>query len=207
MAIDAGVKLVELDLKTIQLKLEGISPLIIHRFSEKAKKQMLDKMLGKASKGKAPKDPVAEYEAAYHRLPDGSPGFPVVGIKAAAVTAVTSLGKQFTKVAARQAFHILHDKKGGELGEVHYPHDCPPYMREDMVRVGIEQADMRYRPEFLRWGMIIRVQYNERAISQEVLVNLINLGGFSVGLGEHRPERDGDNGRFQVVSHFSWEKK
>jgi hypothetical protein len=50
------------------------------------------------------------------------------------------------------------------------------------------------------------IQYNARAISQDQLLNLINLGGFSVGVGEWRPERSGDFGRFRVVDTLSWEK-
>lgn len=204
--ISTETRLLEFDLATLELKVEGMSPLITHAWSEKAKRMMLDKQMGKATKGKENKNPVEEYQAAFHRLPNGAPGFPIIGFKAAAVTAVTSLGKEFTKVAARQAFHILPDPKGGDLAEIVFPEDCPPRMREDMVRIGMGTADIRFRPEFVRWGARIRLQFNRRAISQEQVVNLINLGGFAVGIGEARPERDGQNGRYQVVSKFSWEK-
>lgn len=204
--IPTETRLLELDLRTIEVKIEGTSPLITHAWSEKAKRMMLDKQMGKASKGKEKKDPHAEYESAFYRLESGAPGFPILAFKAAAVTAVTSLGKDFTKVAARQAFHIMPDAKGGDFTEVYYPKECPPRMREDMVRVGMGTADIRFRPEFAQWGCKIRVQFNQRAISQEQVINLINLGGFAVGIGEHRPEKDGQNGRYEVVNKFSWEK-
>jgi hypothetical protein len=86
----APVVLIQLDLVTIELHLEGTSPLITHAWSEKAKKMMLDKQMGKASKGKEKKDPVADYESSFYRLPTGAPGMPILGIKAAAVTACTS---------------------------------------------------------------------------------------------------------------------
>ena len=197
--------LIELDLKTIKIKVEGTSPLIVHKFSEKSKKQMLDKMQGRASKGKEARDPAADYEGAMHRLPDGRPGFPLLGYKACAVTACTSLNKEITKVLARQAFHIQPHPLGGDLYPVEFPDDCPPVMREDTVKVGMGTTDLRYRPEFKRWGAELVIQYNARAISLEQMINLLNLGGFAVGVGEHRPERDGDKGRFQVVTKFSWE--
>ena len=42
-------------------------PLIVNRFSEKAKRQMLDAMQGRKTP-KQPKDPKAEYEAAFYRF-------------------------------------------------------------------------------------------------------------------------------------------
>lgn len=199
------ISLVMFDLAVLQVKLEGTSPLITHAWSEKARRMMLDKQMGKASKGKEKKDPQAEYEAAFHRLADGRPGFPILAFKAAAVTAVTSLGKEITKVAARQAFHLLPDAEGGDLAPIHYPDDVPPQMREDMVRIGMGTSDIRFRPEFRRWGVVLRIQFNRRAFTAEQIINLLNLGGFAVGVGEHRPECDGDKGRFAVVNNFSWE--
>jgi hypothetical protein len=203
--VSEPTQLIELDLHTIQIHLEGTSPLITHAWSEKAKKMMLDKQMGKASKGKEKKDPIADYESSFYRMPSGQAGVPLLAFKCAAVTACTSLGKEITKVAARQFFHILPDPFGGDITEIYYPDDCPPRMREDMVRVGMGTADIRFRPEFVKWGVKVRLQFNRRAVTQEQVVNLLNLGGFSVGVGEWRPEKDGDKGRFSVVSKFSWE--
>jgi hypothetical protein len=80
-------------------------------------------------------------------------------------------------------------------------------MREDCVKIAMGTTDLRYRPEFKKWGMRLVVSFNARAISLDQIINLINLGGYAVGLGEHRPERDGDKGRFEVKANgkFSWE--
>jgi hypothetical protein len=203
--IETPTKLLALDMKTILVNLEGITPFICHNWDEKNIKKMQEKHAGTASKGREKRNPIAEYEAAYYRLPDGRPGMKLIAFKNAAVTSVTSLGKEFTKVGARQAFFILRDKDGGELTPIYYPEDTPPYMRTDTVPVGMGGTDLRYRPEFLRWGVTLAIEFNSRAISQDQLVNLINLGGFSVGVGEWRPEKNGDHGRFKVVSKFSWE--
>lgn len=197
--------LIRLDLKTIVVTLEGTSPLITHPWSIKAIEMMQAKQAGRAAKGRDVRKPLEEYEQAFYRLHDGSPAFPALSFKACAVTACTSLGKEITKVAARQFFHVALEKGCGDLTRIYYPKDCPPVMRTDMVRVGMGTADIRYRPEFKQWGVKLRVQYNARAVSQEQVVNLLNLGGFAVGIGEHRPETNGDKGRFQVVDNFSWE--
>jgi hypothetical protein len=199
-------KLLTLDLRTITVCLEGVTPFISHAWDPKNLIKMQEKQAGAASKGREKRNPEADYEAAFYKLPDESYGIKCGAFKMAAVTAVTSLGKEFTKVGAKQAFFILRTKDGGELTKIHYPSDCPPYMRTDTVTVGMGGTDLRYRPEFPVWGVKLDIQYNARAISQDQLLNLINLGGFSVGVGEWRPERSGDFGRFRVVNNLSWEK-
>ena len=50
--ISKGVELPQLDRRIMELRLIGEEPLICHRWSEKAKKQMLDKQMGVATAGK-----------------------------------------------------------------------------------------------------------------------------------------------------------
>ena len=73
-------------------------------------------------------------------------------------------------------------------------------MREDMVRIGMGTADVRYRPEFKEWRVKLPIRYNEDAISLDQIVNLFNLGGFGVGIGEWRPEKRGVHGMFHVAT-------
>lgn len=76
----------------------------------------------------------------------------------------------------------------------------PPAMREDVTRVGMGVADLRYRGQFDPWGARVRVEINTAVISAEQVVNLFALAGFAVGVGEWRPERDGGYGRFRIAS-------
>jgi hypothetical protein len=73
-------------------------------------------------------------------------------------------------------------------------------MREDMVRVGMGTADIRYRGEFKQWFTTIAVKYNANVMSAEQILNLMQTAGFAVGVGEWRPERDGQFGRFHVAT-------
>lgn len=191
MAATSSVTLPPLKIETITVTLIGDTPLIVHRWSEKAKKQMLDKQMKKASAGKEAKDPERDFRESLYVLDDGSYGFPIIGFKAAAVTACTSIGGM-TKVAARQAFHV-----DGEFAVIK---GDEPAMREDMVRVGMGTADIRYRGEFKNWFTQVRVNYNANVLSAEQILNLFQTAGFAVGVGEWRPERDGQFGRFHVAS-------
>lgn len=177
----------ELSIREATLLIEGTSPLITHKWSEKAKKQMLDKQQKKASKGKEAKDPQKDYEESIYYTEDGRPGFPAVGFKAAMVRGGTYLDMKMTFL--RGAFHVI--------GEI-LPVDGDPQMREDMVRVQ-QTSDIRYRAEFPKWSVDVPLEYNERAISLEQLVQIARTAGFAVGVGEWRPERNGQFGRFTVT--------
>jgi hypothetical protein len=186
----APIILPRLDIRTIEIKLIGDSELICHRWSEKAKRQMLEKQMGIATSGREPKDPDEDYRESIYRLPDGGYGFPTIAFKNAAVTACTSLGKSITKVAARQAFHVM-----GEMARI----EGEPRMREDMVKIGQGTADIRYRGGFPQWSVTLTIRYNARLLTAEQVVNLFNVAGFAVGVGEWRSERDGQFGLFHVA--------
>lgn len=195
-----------LNVGMMEVTLVGDSPLIVHAWSAKAKREMLDKQMKKAKGAKAAKNPVADFEESMHRLSDGGYGFPSVAFKAAAVTAGTSVAG-ITKVQARQAFHVLGedvDVKGAFEGSISRLNlariDGVPQMREDMVRVGMGTADLRYRAEFPNWRARILVRFNANVLSEAQILNLLNTGGFAVGVGEWRPERDGAYGMFHVAT-------
>lgn len=172
---------------SLVVEVRGISPLICHRWSEKAKKQMLDKQMKKAAKSKEAKNPERDYEDSLYRTEDGGYGFPSVAFKAAAIRA----GKQLGLVMAdlRTWFHV-----SGEL----VPIVGEPRPREDMVRVQ-QTSDIRYRGEFPEWSAGIPVELDETKLSVEQLVSLFTGAGFGVGVGEWRPERNGQYGRFEVT--------
>lgn len=178
-----------LAVERIDLQIIGLSPLIVHAWSEKAKKMILDKQMKLNVKGKDAKDPKQDYEDSLYRHEDGSYGFPVIAFKAAAVRAGTDLSYKMTDL--RRAFH-LRGTLVSLVGE--------PRMREDMVRVGAGTADIRYRAEFPEWSTEVIVDYKPTAISAEQLVALFDEAGFSVGVGEWRPEKSGSFGRFTVAA-------
>jgi hypothetical protein len=182
------IKLAGLAKEFIRLRLVGTSPLIVHNWSAKAKKQMLDKQMKRASQGRAAKDPEQDYRESLYIRSDGSHGFPAVAFKEAAVRAGTYCDMKM--VFLRGAFHVDGDDLVRVEGE--------PEPREDMVRVGQGTADIRYRPQFPKWAVEVDVTYNSRALTAEQIVNLFEIAGFAVGVGEWRPEKNGQFGRFRV---------
>ena len=184
------IVLPRIQIARIGVTLIGDSPLICHRWSEKAVKMMLDAQMKKARQAKEAKNPEEDFRSSLYPHPDGGYGFPAVAFKAAPVSACRFAdGVKMSEV--RGCFHIETDL---------VPIVGTPTMRQDMVRVGMGAADIRFRGEFREWRTMLPIKFNASAISAEQIINLLNLGGFGVGIGEWRPERDGSFGRFHVAS-------
>lgn len=199
-----------------QVTIVGDTPLIVHAWSEKAKKEMLEKQQKKTkTSSKDIRDPFAEFmnalywitpkpeedteEAFANAVMNGAKfGFPVTAVKQAAQSTLYRLGVIQNQMVMRGAFFI----KGigdNQLGEIITPY--PPECREDMVKIGgiSKTSDLRYRPCFNEWKMILDIEYNASSdITFEQIVNGINTAGFMNGIGEWRPEKDGPYGRFHV---------
>lgn len=181
--------------ETIQVPIIGTAPLVVHRFSEKAKREMLHNAQGKKTP-KTPKEPQAEYEAAFYRLKSGEPGFPALGFKAATVGGARFYGKQISMTALKQ--FVFFSGEPGEDGHYYVQIFGEAEMREDVVRVGRGGTDLRYRPQFTEWSAVLTVTYVDSMLTRGSLLSLIEAGGMGVGVGEWRPERDGDFGTYKL---------
>ena len=202
-----------IEIKKVTIRIVGDTPLIMHAWSEKAKRMMLEAQMGVAKgKKKEAKNPVDDFiRSMYWLTPmpeDGTMesfeeaiangarfGFPVTAFKQAAISAAYRMGWAKDKMSMRGAFFIDSDENG--MIEIH---SDTPEMREDMVKVGMGTADIRYRGEFKNWYADLTISYNANGqYSLENIVNIINAGGYVCGVGEWRPERDGQYGMFHVA--------
>lgn len=174
----------------------GTTPLIVHRWDEKAKLKMLGEMQGR-KEPKKPKDPQAEYEATLYRTADGGFGFPVVGFKAAVVSAARFYGKEVSMVRLRQCL-FFQGVPSDDGKQILTPVTGVPRMREDAVTVGMKGRDLRYRAEFLEWTAVLDVTFITSMLDANSVLSLVDAAGRGVGVGEWRPEKSGQNGTFTV---------
>ena len=205
-----GIK--PLEIKKAKIKIVGDTPLIVHAWSEKAKKMMLDAQT-KATKTKAKdiRDPYDDFIQSLYWL-EGKPeestveafeqavkngakwGFPVGAIKQAGNAAAYRSGWVKNQMELRGSYFL--NTEFGEMAEIK---GSIPEIREDMVRIGMGSADLRYRGEFKNWYMDLTVEFNASSnLTLDQIVNVINAGGYIVGIGEWRPEKDGTFGRYHV---------
>lgn len=193
--------------------LKGDSPMVIHRFSEKVRKEIEGKQQGKAKEGRTPKDPIEEFLQALYVIPGtesqvvvdnsnpddikatGSFGVPVIAFKAACVRAGTSVQAQMVQI--RMAIQVGGSFDRNELLAIEADF---ARMRTDVVRIK-NGTDIRYRPEFFPWKVELPISYNKSMISLEQVANLVRNAGFGVGVMEGRPvgkESTGVWGRWSV---------
>jgi hypothetical protein len=191
---DIKICIPEPSIQMLTTVIEGTAPLIMHQWSEKAKSQIKEKQAGQKKKVREVRNPEEEYQASYYRNSDGAISFPALCIKQAMVNAARNI-EGVTMTVLRGAIFVKGDKDG--LIPVDYKSER---MREDMVRLGgfSNPADIRYRGEVTDWSMKIVVQHNADVITASMVLNLLNTAGFACGLGEWRPERNGDKGTFRV---------
>jgi hypothetical protein len=183
--------------EVVEIPIKGTAPLIVHRWSEKAKEMMLSAQQGKKTPKQA-KDPQADYEASMYRFADGGHGFPVMAFKSATVKGGGRVfGKAVKMTELRQVFTFVADGlglDGTQLARI----SGEPTMREDMVRVGMGTADIRFRAEYRDWSALLRVEYVPSVIDIESVVALVDAGGTN-GVGEWRPEKSGSYGTYEVI--------
>ncbi len=178
----------------ISFWIKGTSPLIQHAWSEKAKGMMRMSAAERKKQPKTGRNPEEEAANCVYYTKEGEIGIPLTAFKASLIGAAH---KDFglEKTLLRKSFFIPSDDPNRvvpiEIGEDYI-------IREDMVRVGAGQTDIRYRPEFTNWRCNIVAQIDPELLTMEDIANLINRAGFSVGIGEWRPEKGGEYGRFEL---------
>lgn len=191
-----SVEVIEFSIRQVTIPIIGISPLIVHAWSEKSKKMISDKQAGKAKNKKHEiRNPEEEYEAAKHLSVSGWEGFPAAGFKAAMIRGAKMIGMVMKDT--QQAFFINAECEETQLVRIH----GESRMRTDMVRVGMGSSDIRYRPEYPDWYAELNIEFNEGIISIDQIHQLVKAAGYGCGVGEMRPEKGKFNyGRFKLAN-------
>lgn len=127
-------------------------------------------------------------------------GFPLAGIKQSIISGAYRAGLDVKMTELRGAFFLegATEYATPDLVEIVSP---PPQLREDIGRnSGMTRAPkFCYRPEFMPWEIPLIIKYPKNGkYTLEQLLNLVNYGGFVTGIGEWRPERDGQHGMFSL---------
>lgn len=178
------------NLEKISFWITGTSPLITHAWSEKALGMLRMTAAERRKVPKTSRDPEKEALGAAYYTKSGDYGIPAMSVKSAMIE-VAHKDTGLAKTVVRKA---LRFSSAGVI-----PLECEePTIREDIVRVGNQQTDLRYRPEFYPWSAQVALSFDSDLLSVNDVLNLVDRAGFSVGIGEWRPERNGEFGCFEV---------
>jgi hypothetical protein len=191
-----------------RIEIIGTSPLLVHRFSEKARRQMEEKQQQAATKAKEKRDPVADYFSSMYII-SGDPrkdaeglssdkckavhGMPAGGVKAAMIRGGKSCGAVMTDL--RGAFFVQADGTCDGTSMIKLAFDRVERFDSPVTLQG-SSKDMRYRAEYHGWSAVLEITFSAASIGIAQLVNLLRVAGFGVGVCEWRPECSGERGRF-----------
>ena len=190
-----SVEILEFSIREVVIPIVGISPLIIHAWTEKSKREMADKQAGKAKNKKHDiRIPEEDYEQEKHKSPLGWEGFPAAGFKAAMIRGAKMIGMEMK--STQTSFFIQADCEETQLVRI----NGESRIRTDMVRVGMGRADIRYRPEYPVWSANLTIEFNAGVVSLDQIYQLVKAAGYGCGIGEMRPEKGKFNfGRFKLA--------
>lgn len=224
MAKKANIEIKPIALETVNITIEGTTPLIVNNWSEKAKQMILDAQTGNKTKKHDIKIPFNDFMFSNYwltKMPDGGEndaeaeeiwakcisdgarfGFPVTGIKQSIISGAYRSGLDVKQTELRGTFFLEGGTEHGTTDMAEIVSE-PPEIREDMVRVGgmSKTADIRYRAEYANWSIPLKLTYHKDGkYSLKQILNMVNYGGFATGIGEWRPERDGQFGMYRLVT-------
>ncbi len=206
------------DFKTFSVWLVGDTPLITHAWSEKARREMLQKQVKATRGGRDARDPEEDFASSLYDMGDGSYGFPAMGVKNCILSAAHK-DKGVARSAVMAALWLnaemvrTRPALAGAICDMPLIriHGTQPEKREDMVKIGSglnKTANLSYRAQFTTWAMRVTGRFNATAVTPDALAFLIQEAGMSSGLGEWRNERKGMFGAFHLATadeESAWE--
>lgn len=183
-------------MKTVQVEIRGITPLLIHRFGEEAEVAKKTRRVETKTR-----DPREEARKAAYVAQDGSFFFNAFAIPNCMGNAGSSHKATGTRKSLRfvvpsavrmdaDTVTIMNGKGAAKDFEV----DARP-----VTIPATKGRIMRYRPRFNEWGAKFVLHVDDELLSPEMAHQLLNEAGQSIGIGDFRPEKRGPFGRFRVT--------
>lgn len=179
------------NLQTAQFEIVGTAPLVVHRFSAKAKAAMLAKMEAgsTAKKGKQREafNKQDVYNQARYVSTEGWDGFNASAIRAAMISACALCG--FKMVFAKLSLFVVPD--GWDAAEPEIPLVRiigKPRLLESVGRVETGQCYIIIRPCYDQWGAKVTIRFDADQFSLQDVSNLLSRVGQQVGICEGRPD-------------------
>jgi hypothetical protein len=182
----------------IKVKIEGISPLLMHRFTE-ADQLAMNKSRSALKTGskRLPREQAASY---LYTNANEHPVLPSTNFLACLVDA-----GRFIKVGTRSVSTLKSSlvPAGIEIEESEAPIDPNRWEVDSrpVVNPSTGNRAIAHRPRFDEWACEFTLAADEDLFGPELVRELVDIGGRRVGLCDHRPSRRGPFGKF-VVSHW-----
>lgn len=195
-------------MERVNVRIEGVSPLLMNRMTE-AELEGLRTKEKKKFKASPPADPREQAKPKAYLDQNGHPYLPCENYMACLIGAGMYIkldGKRqmsTSKSTLLPGFMALENAVLPLLD----PKDGKPAPWEVDIRKGTNpnggEAVCLVRPRFDRWMFETSIMVDTDQINEKVIRELIDIAGARVGLGDFRPARKGIFGRFKVTR---WER-
>jgi hypothetical protein len=189
-------KQLEQPMKTVEVEIRGVTPLLIHRFTEQAEQ-------GKSTRRQMVKqvDPREEATKNAYIAPDGTFYFNAFAIPACMGNAGSNHKMKGSRKSLRfvvpSAVRLHTDTitiMNGEGPAKSFEVDSRP-----VTIPATKGKIMRHRPRFDCWGANFTIQIDDNLLDVDSAHQLLNEAGQSIGIGDFRPEKRGPFGTFRVT--------
>lgn len=183
----------------------GLTPLILNCLSNKAKAELLMPRGRKTQADKATSlkhDPIAEFNAAPHKLDD--PQAPTL----------LALPTTAFKGAMRSATKDMPGVSGAEIGRLCYINGelLSVWGRPMLFMSAVRNSDINHTPDIRtraivpQWAAYVTVSYTIPNLNASSVDNLLGAAGQTIGVGDWRPEKgSGTFGMFELVDESNKE--
>ena len=218
------VKIQPLNTGNLTFNLRGISPLVVHNFGDKSRKQMLEAQMNTGKAKKEPRCPEEEFLDAFYVVDGEIPtptvnkdtrqksydvgevakfiksatfGLPITGFKRAIISACRNT--DYTMAQMKQTLFVTgieHHDWAIIKSENSPEMDSRICRLSGAARTPIE----RFRPMWREWSTTINVQFDANQVTPDQVANIVAIAGFYVGVFEGRPEKCALGwGRFELA--------
>lgn len=207
------IKISAPNIREAKFLIRGTAPLVVHKFSAKAKAMIRQKQeagsLANKGKSKSAKDFEEVFQGARHISTEGWDGIPAAAFRAGIISACRLVGFKMTlaKLSIFVAADGFDKTEGTPLVRILSP--VEPERNESMVRLATGVCDISVRPMWRYWGAELRIQYDADQFTADDVRNLLARVGAQVGVCEGRPDSKSSAGcgwgTFELVTELGEE--
>ena len=207
------IKISAPNIREAKFLIRGTAPLVVHKFSAKAKAMIRQKQeagsLANKGKSKSAKNFDEVFQGARHISTEGWDGIPAAAFRAGIISACRLVGFKMTlaKLSIFVAADGFDETEGTPLVRILSP--AEPERNESMVRLATGVCDISVRPMWRIWGAELRIQYDADQFTADDVRNLLARVGAQVGVCEGRPDSKSSAGcgwgTFELVTELGEE--
>lgn len=184
-------------MKTIEVEIKGITPLLIHRFTECSEQKSATRRVEVEQR-----DPLVEATKNAYVASDGTFYFSAFSIP----NAMSSAGSNHKMRGSRKTLRFVVPSAVRVTSDIiTILNGSGPASRFEVdsrpVTIPATKGRvMRHRPRFDAWGARFSLLLDDSLLGADTAHQLLNEAGQSIGIGDFRPEKRGPFGTFRVTS-------